>query len=48
MTDDWIAALDLWSNGMEEMGTEGRYDPRIGVAYVKLVTERRHRRRDDS
>jgi GWxTD domain-containing protein len=40
-TDDWIAALDLWSNGMEEMGTEGRYDPRIGVAYVKLVTERR-------
>ncbi|MCP4724448.1 MAG: GWxTD domain-containing protein [bacterium] len=34
----WIRALDLWEEGKEKLAIEGKSDPRLGIAYVELVT----------
>ena len=39
-TDDWIGALGVWSDGQDALNVRGLFDPRIGVAYMSLVTQR--------
>jgi GWxTD domain-containing protein len=39
-TDDWLGALDVWSDGQDNLNARGLFDPRIGIAYMSLVTER--------
>ena len=40
-TDDWIGALNVWSDGQDALNARGIFDPRIGIAYMSLVTERK-------
>lgn len=37
---DWIQALRIWDEAKDALTPLGRYDPRIAVAYMELVTER--------
>ena len=37
---DWIQALRIWDEAKDSLTPLGRYDPRIAVAYMELVTER--------
>jgi GWxTD domain-containing protein len=39
-TDDWIGALEVWSDGQDDLNVRGLFDPRLGIAYMSLVTER--------
>ncbi|MCP4724317.1 MAG: GWxTD domain-containing protein, partial [bacterium] len=35
----WVKALNLWEYGKKSMEAEGQSDPRIGIAYIDLVTK---------
>jgi len=39
-TDDWIGALEVWEEGQNELNDRDQYDPRLGIAYMELVTDR--------
>jgi GWxTD domain-containing protein len=34
---DWLGALRLWDAARETLGSTGRSDPRIGIAYIETV-----------
>ncbi len=35
----WVKALELWDEGKNQMTALGKSDPRIGIAYIELVTD---------
>lgn len=37
---DWEKALEIWSEGKRNLADEGKADPRIGIAFIELVTEK--------
>lgn len=37
---DWHAALEIWEQGQKSMALRGVDDPRIGIAYIELATEK--------